>query len=65
MRYFLHDFTKDANHVEEIHILHDHGKAMIIERYDRIEERWYKDTVNALFVVPEDRLADRLTIPRP
>ena len=64
MRYFLHDFTKDPSHVEAVHVLHDYGKAIIIERYDRIEERWYKDTVNSLFIVTEDRLADRLSIPR-
>jgi hypothetical protein len=62
MRYFFHNFTKDKNHVEEVRIIQDYGKSFIIERYDRIEERWYKDTVNALFIVPEDKLADRLSI---
>ena len=62
MRYFYHDFTKDPSHVEEIHILKDWGKSFEIERYDRITEEWYREVVNALFIVSEDKLADRLAI---
>jgi hypothetical protein len=50
VKYFL---VNQRGGREEVHLLQDLGKCLVIERYDAVSEEWIRELVNAVNVITD------------